>query len=106
MAHHFVSYQALHDKPAKPATKIPDPVLIADIQNFPDDYQWKSAKRLGVSQSAMYYALKRLRCFGSHDWHAKGRINVIGAILEKTLVTLSLFTGNIHNAGIFHAWMT
>ncbi|MEX0447648.1 IS630 transposase-related protein [Xenorhabdus sp. SGI246] len=41
--------------------KIPDEVLIADIQKFPDDYQWERAKRLGVSQSAIHYALKRLR---------------------------------------------
>uniref|UniRef100_UPI001FCA2CB5 IS630 transposase-related protein n=1 Tax=Xenorhabdus vietnamensis TaxID=351656 RepID=UPI001FCA2CB5 len=45
----------------KPATKIPDEGLIADVQNFPDDYQWERAKRLGVSQSAIHYALKRLR---------------------------------------------
>ncbi|MDC9613921.1 IS630 transposase-related protein [Xenorhabdus khoisanae] len=45
----------------KPATKISDPVLTADIQHFPDDYQWERAKRLGVSQSAIHYALKRLR---------------------------------------------
>nr|WP_274728476.1 IS630 transposase-related protein [Xenorhabdus bovienii] len=45
----------------KPATKIPDEVLIADVQNFPDDYQWEKAKRLGVSQSAIHYALKRLQ---------------------------------------------
>ncbi|MBC8946214.1 IS630 transposase-related protein [Xenorhabdus indica] len=46
---------------AKPATKIPDEDLIADVQHFPDDYQWERAKRLGVSQSAIHYALKRLR---------------------------------------------
>nr|WP_244186100.1 IS630 family transposase [Xenorhabdus ishibashii] len=51
------------------------------------------------------YSEKGLRCFGSHDWHAKGRINVIGAILENTFVTLSLFTENI-NADVFYAWMT
>ncbi|WFQ78192.1 MULTISPECIES: IS630 transposase-related protein [Xenorhabdus] len=45
----------------KPPMKIPDEVLIADVQNFPDDYQWERAKRLGVSQSAIHYALKRLR---------------------------------------------
>ncbi|WP_275374770.1 transposase [Xenorhabdus bovienii] len=51
------------------------------------------------------YSEKGLRCFGTHDWHAKGRLNVIGAILENTFVTLSLFTGNI-NADVFYAWMT
>ncbi|MBC8951030.1 IS630 transposase-related protein [Xenorhabdus sp. TS4] len=28
---------------------------------IPDDYQWERVKRLGVSQSAIHYALKRLR---------------------------------------------
>ncbi|WP_426578513.1 IS630 family transposase [Xenorhabdus stockiae] len=51
------------------------------------------------------YSAKGLRCFGTHDWQAKDRINVIGAILKKTFVTLSLFSGNI-NADVFHAWMT
>ncbi|WP_445286138.1 transposase [Xenorhabdus sp. KJ12.1] len=32
-------------------------------------------------------------------------MNVIGAILKKTFVTLSLFSGSI-NADVFHAWMT
>ncbi|PHM48867.1 transposase [Xenorhabdus miraniensis] len=51
------------------------------------------------------YSEKGLRCFGTHNWHAKGRINVIGAIIEKTFVTVSLFAGNI-NADVFHAWVT
>ncbi|WFQ81388.1 IS630 family transposase [Xenorhabdus sp. SF857] len=51
------------------------------------------------------YSEKGQRCFGTQDWHAKGRINVIGAILENTFITLSLFTGNI-NADVFHAWVT
>ncbi|WP_445373697.1 hypothetical protein ACSLVK_13920 [Photorhabdus tasmaniensis] len=40
------------------------------------------------------YSEKGQRCFGTHDWQAKGRINVIGAIIEKTFVTVSLFAGN------------
>ncbi|MDC9615962.1 hypothetical protein PSI19_19275 [Xenorhabdus khoisanae] len=48
------------------------------------------------------YSEKGLRCFGTHDWYAKGRINVIGAIRENTFVTLSVFAGNI-NADVFHA---
>ncbi|CAM3493670.1 transposase [Xenorhabdus nematophila ATCC 19061] len=51
------------------------------------------------------YSAKGRRCFGTHDWPAKGRLNAIGAIIQKTFVTLSLFAGNI-NADIFHAWMT
>ena len=122
----------------KPATKIDMDALKADIQDWPDDYQWERAKRLGVSQSCIHYALKRLgvsykktlkhskandqartefkkkiahyessgqtiiyldesgfavdsprthgyskkgqRCYGTQDWHAKGRTNAIGAI--------------------------
>ncbi|WP_145956642.1 IS630 family transposase [Xenorhabdus budapestensis] len=62
----------------------------------------------GFTQSMLRthgYSAKGLRCFGTHDWQAKGRINVIGAILKKTFVTLSLFAGSI-NADVFHAWMT
>ncbi|WP_237387835.1 IS630 transposase-related protein [Xenorhabdus sp. Sc-CR9] len=45
----------------KPPTKISDETLIADVRDYPDDYQWERAKRLGVSQSAIHYALKRLK---------------------------------------------
>ncbi|CDG18663.1 putative transposase [Xenorhabdus doucetiae] len=45
----------------KPPTKMSDETLIADVRNYPDDYQWERAKRLGVSQSAIHYALKRLK---------------------------------------------
>ncbi|MDC9594205.1 IS630 transposase-related protein [Xenorhabdus sp. IM139775] len=44
----------------KPPTKISNETLLIDVQNYPDDYQWERAKRLGVSQSAVHYALKRL----------------------------------------------
>ncbi|MDC9591889.1 IS630 transposase-related protein, partial [Xenorhabdus sp. XENO-10] len=44
----------------KPPTKISDEALIMDVKNYPDDYQWERAKRLGVAQSAIHYALKRL----------------------------------------------
>nr|WP_244589977.1 IS630 transposase-related protein [Xenorhabdus budapestensis] len=45
----------------KSPTKISDETLIIDAQNYPDDYQWERAKRLGVTQSAIHYALKRLK---------------------------------------------
>ncbi len=50
------------------------------------------------------YALKGQRCFGLQDWHAKGRTNVIGALIGKHLHTVSLFNKNI-NADIFTAWL-
>jgi len=31
------------------------------------------------------------RCFGKHDWGAKGRTNVVGALLDKKLLAVSLF---------------
>lgn len=45
------------------------------------------------------------RCYGKKDWHAKGRINAIGAVVDMDMVTVSLFDSNI-NADIFHAWLT
>ena len=45
------------------------------------------------------------RCYGSHDWHSKGRINVIGAIVNMTFVTLGMFSSSI-NSDVFYAWLT
>lgn len=51
------------------------------------------------------YSLKGSRCFGKRDWHQKGRVNVIGAIIGFTFLTVCLFDGNI-NSDTFHAWLT
>ena len=48
------------------------------------------------------YSYKGERCYGTHDWQAKGRINVIGALLGKNLLCTALFQGNI-NSNVFHA---
>ena len=50
------------------------------------------------------YAPAGKRCFGTRDWHAKGRTNAIGALLGKTLLTIGLFCSNV-NADIFTAWV-
>ena len=50
------------------------------------------------------YAPRGKRCFGTHDWQARGRINVIGALLGTALLTVGLFTGNI-NSDVFHGWL-
>ena len=50
------------------------------------------------------YASKGKRCFGKHDWHAKARTNVIGALLGATLLTACLFDTTI-NSDIFHTWL-
>ncbi|MET1254558.1 IS630 family transposase [Aliikangiella maris] len=51
------------------------------------------------------YTLKGARCYGYHDWHAKERLNVIGAIIGMSFLTLSLFNGSV-NSDVFHAWLT
>ncbi len=50
------------------------------------------------------YSLKGDRCFGVHDWGAKGRTNVIGALLGGVLLTVSLFQTTI-NTEVFNAWI-
>jgi transposase len=50
------------------------------------------------------YALKGHRCYGKHQWGAKGRTNIIGALIGKALLTVSLFQSTI-NTEIFTAWI-
>ena len=50
------------------------------------------------------YALKGKRCLGTHDWGAKGRTNVIGALLGSVLLTASLFQTSV-NTAVFNAWV-
>jgi transposase len=51
------------------------------------------------------YAPIGKQCIGKHDWHAKGRINVIGALLASCLLTATLFTRSV-NADVFLAWLS
>ena len=44
----------------KPATKIDMDALRKDIEKHPDRYQYERAKELGVTQGAIWFALKRL----------------------------------------------
>ena len=50
------------------------------------------------------YAPRGKHCVGIHDWQAKGRINVIGALLARTLLTVGLTTCNV-DADIFNLWL-
>ena len=50
------------------------------------------------------YAPLGKRCVGKHNWHARGRLNVVGALLVSCLLTVSLFSGSI-NANPFSAWV-
>ncbi|TGV00154.1 IS630 transposase-related protein [Flavivirga rizhaonensis] len=45
----------------KPATKLDMDALRKDVEDHPDLYQYERAKKFGVGQSTIFYALKRLR---------------------------------------------
>ena len=51
------------------------------------------------------YAAKGERCYGVHDWNAKGRTNAIGAIARFVFLMLGLFESTI-NSDVFYAWLT
>jgi transposase len=55
-----------------------------------------------ICRARMATRLLGERCPGKHDWHAKGRTNVIGALLATTLLTATLFPDTI-NADVFFA---
>jgi hypothetical protein len=37
------------------------------------------------------YSDKGKRCYGKHNWRAKGRTNVIGALIDNALFAIGLF---------------
>ena len=51
------------------------------------------------------YTEKGKRCYGSKDWHAKGRLNAIGAILDFEFITVDLWDSNV-NSDVFFLWLT
>lgn len=51
------------------------------------------------------YREKGLRCLGTRDWHAKGRVNAIGAIVDFEFLTVDLWDCNI-NSDVFYTWLT
>ena len=48
-------------KPNKPSTKLNMEALRKDVADNPDHFQYERAKKFGVSPSAIYYALRRLK---------------------------------------------
>ena len=51
------------------------------------------------------YSSKAQRCYGIRDWHARGRVNAIGAILDFEFLSVELWQCNI-DSDVFHAWVT
>lgn len=50
------------------------------------------------------YSLRGERCYDQHDWHAKGRLNAIGAMTDFTLLTVHLWECNI-DSDVFLRWV-
>ena len=50
------------------------------------------------------YSMRGKRCYGSHDWGAKGRTNAIGALQDKRLVAVGLLQGSV-NTDAFTCWV-
>ena len=50
------------------------------------------------------YAARGQRCLGSHDGQARGRINVIGALLAGVMLSVGLTEANV-DADMFNLWL-
>jgi len=50
------------------------------------------------------YSRTGARCYGKKDWHARGRLNAIGAICAFRLLAVDLWDCNI-DANVFCAWV-
>ncbi|MGG2140045.1 transposase [Symbiopectobacterium sp. RP] len=70
------------------------PIVFIDESGFPHD-----------TPRTHGYSPKGQRCFGLKNWGAKGRTNVIGALLGTTLFAIGLFDINI-NSDVFYSWVT
>jgi transposase len=50
------------------------------------------------------YSVKGQRCYGKHDWGAKGRTNAIGSLIGSALVAIGLLKGSV-NTDVFTCWV-
>ncbi|MDX2050052.1 MAG: IS630 family transposase [Rickettsiaceae bacterium] len=50
------------------------------------------------------YSDKGKRCYGTHDWGAKGRTNAIGAIIGGAMIAIGLISGSV-NTAVFTSWV-
>ena len=44
------------------------------------------------------------RCYGAHNWNARGRENVIGALINNSLTACGIVNGNV-DSDIFNTWL-
>ena len=57
---------------------------------------------LRICPGRMAIRKKGARCYGTQDCHAGGRVNVIGALMGMTFLTVALFDGRV-NSDVFYA---
>tara|TARA_B100000475_G_C14949350_1_gene295016 strand:+ start:419 stop:904 length:486 start_codon:yes stop_codon:yes gene_type:complete len=50
------------------------------------------------------YAKIGNRCYGTHNWNARGRENVIGALVNNSFTACGIVNGNI-DSNTFNAWL-
>ena len=50
------------------------------------------------------YSDKGKRCYGDHDFGARGRTNAIGALIGRALLTVMLLSGSV-NRLVFTSWV-
>jgi len=44
------------------------------------------------------------RCYGTHNWNARGRENVIGALVNNSLIACGIVNGNV-DSDTFNTWL-
>ena len=74
--------------------RLGETIVYVDESGFADDMPRQNG-----------YAPIGERCAGKKNWYARGRTNVIGALVGSCLLTIGLFMGSI-NADVFLAWVT
>jgi len=77
-----------------------------------DEYQKEGNPIVYVDESGFAYDMPRThgysiigeRCYGTHDWNAKGRKNVIAGLCGKSLIGCGIVEGNV-DASVFNTWV-
>ena len=57
---HWLKNPSIKQTRNKPPSKIPNDVLLKDVEQYPDDYMYERAQRLNCSKSGIEIPLKRL----------------------------------------------
>ena len=77
-----------------------------------DRYEKEGSPLVYVDESGFAHAMPRThgyswigeRCYGSHDWNAKGRKNVIAGLCGSSIIGCGIVEGNVDTA-VFNTWI-